>query len=80
MEIIDYNFLYKKVTIMSKKQKLYNLRAGISVEAQRIEYLLKNAIYKSESSTEKDILTDIALEKSERISKMSERIGRILKH
>ncbi|OGH94562.1 MAG: hypothetical protein A2039_08060 [Candidatus Melainabacteria bacterium GWA2_34_9] len=65
---------------MSKKQKLYNLRAGISVEAQRIEYLLKNAIYKSESSTEKDILTDIALEKSERISKMSERIGRILKH
>ena len=65
---------------MGKKQKLYNLRAGISVEAQRIEYLLKNAIYKSENSTEKDVLTEIALEKTERISKMSEKIGRILKH
>ncbi|OGH96053.1 MAG: hypothetical protein A2104_08340 [Candidatus Melainabacteria bacterium GWF2_32_7] len=65
---------------MGKKQKLYNLRAGISVEAQRIKYLLENAIYKSESTTEKDVLTEIALEKSTKISKMSEKIGIILKH
>ena len=65
---------------MSKKQKLYNLRASISVEAQRIKYLLENAIYKSENNTEKDVLTEIALEKSERISRMSEKIGIILKH
>lgn len=65
---------------MSKKQKLYNLRENISVEAQRIKYLLENAVYKSESTTEKDVLTEIALEKSERISRMSEKIGKILKH
>jgi len=65
---------------MSKKQKLYNLRQNISVESQRIKYLLENAIYKSENTTEKDVLTEIALEKSEKISRMSEKIGKILKH
>jgi hypothetical protein len=65
---------------MSKKQKLYNLRAGISSDAQQIKYLLENAVYKSECNLEKDVLAEIALEKSERISKMSEKIGRILKH
>jgi len=54
---------------ISKKQKLYNLRQNISVESQRIKYLL-----------EKDVLTEIALEKSEKISRMSEKIGKILKH
>jgi len=65
---------------MDKKQKLYYLRANISIEAQRIKYLLENAIYKSDSDREKDVLAEIALEKSERISRMSEKIGRILKH
>jgi len=65
---------------MSKKKKLYNLRANISIESQRIKYLLKNAIYKSESNVEKDVLTEIALEKAEKISGMSEKIGRILGH
>jgi len=65
---------------MSKKQKLYNLRSNISIEAERIEYLLKNVIYKSESQKEVAILTEIALEKSEKISRMAEKIGRILKH
>jgi len=64
---------------MSKKQKLYNLRSKISVEAEKIEYLLKNLIYKSES-VETSVLAEIALEKSEKISKMSEKIGIILKH
>jgi len=64
---------------MSKKQKLYNLRSNISVEAERIEYLLKNLIYKSEN-IETCVFAEIALEKSEKISKMSEKIGIILKH
>ena len=65
---------------ISKKKKLYNLRSNISSDAQKIEYLLKNVIYKSESHLETAILTEIALEKTERISKMAEKIGKILKH
>jgi hypothetical protein len=42
--------------------------------------LLKNAIYKSENDIEKNVLSEIALEKSEKISKLSEKIGIILKH
>jgi hypothetical protein len=65
---------------MSKKQKLYNLRAGISSDAQKLKYLLEAVIYKSENLLETTVLAEIALEKSERISRMSEKIGRILKH
>jgi len=65
---------------MGKKQKLYHLRANISSNAQQIKYLLENAVYKSESDLEKNVLTEIALEKSQGISKMAERIGRILNH
>lgn len=65
---------------MGKKQKLFNLRQNISSEAERIEYLLKNAIYKSETPAETSVLAEIALEKAEKISKMSEKIGIILKH
>lgn len=65
---------------MSKKQKLYNLRSNIFIEAERIEYLLRNVIYKSESQKETNVLAEIALEKSEKISKMAEKIGIILKH
>jgi hypothetical protein len=66
--------------IMSKKQKLYNLRQNISVESQYIKYLLEHVICKSDSELEKDVLAEIALEKSEKISKMNEKIGKILKH
>jgi len=64
---------------MSKKQKLYNLRTNISSDAQKIEYLMKNVIHKSEN-IETSVLAEIALEKSERISRMSEKIGIILGH
>jgi len=64
---------------MNKKQKLYKLRSGISIEAQKIEYVLKNLIFKSEN-IETCVLAEIALEKSEKISKMVEKIGIILKH
>jgi len=64
---------------MSKKKKLYNLRANISSDAQKIEYLMKNVIFKSEN-IETCVLAEIALEKSFQISKMSEKIGIILKH
>jgi hypothetical protein len=66
--------------IMGKKQKLYNLRANISIESQYIKYLLEHVIYKSDSEVEKDILSEIALEKSEKISRMAEKIGKILNH
>jgi len=42
--------------------------------------LLKNAIYKSENDIEKNVLSEIALKKSKKISKLSEKIGIILKH
>ena len=64
---------------MNKKQKLYNLRSAISIEAEKIEYLLKNVIYKSES-IETSVLSEIALEKAIKISKLNEKIGIILKH
>jgi len=65
---------------MSKKQKLYNLRSNISCDAEKIEYLLKHVIYKSDNQIETSVLAEIALEKSQNISKMSEKIGRILNH
>jgi hypothetical protein len=64
---------------MGKKQKLYNLRANISSDAQKIEYLMKNVIHKSEN-IETSVLAEIALEISENISKRAEKIGIILKH
>ena len=65
---------------MSKKQKLFNLRQNISIESQNINYLLEHVIFKSDDDVEKDVLSGIALEKSKKISKMSEKIGKILKH
>jgi len=64
---------------MNKKEKLFNLRQNISIDVERIEYLLKNLIFKSEN-IETCVLAEIALEKSERISRMAEKIGKILKH
>ena len=65
---------------MGKKQKLYKLRANISSNVQQIKYLLEHCIFKSDDTLEKDILAEIALEKSEIISKMAEKIGKILNH
>jgi len=65
---------------MSKKQKLYKLRQNISIESQNINYLLEHVIFKSDDELEKDILSGIALEKSKKIFRMSEKIGKILKH
>ena len=65
---------------MNKKEKLYNLRAGISVKSERIKFLLQNIIFKSESKLETEVLADLALDETNRISKMSEKIGKILNH
>ena len=65
---------------MSKKKKLYNLRVSISDNAIRIEYLLQNALYKSDSERETIILGAMALELAEKIKINSEKIGKILKH
>lgn len=65
---------------MSKEEKLYHLRAGISVKAQRIEFILKNIICYSESEAETQAMADLALDEVKRISRMSNLIGKILKH
>ncbi len=65
---------------MSKTQRLYNLRAGISIKSERIKFLLENIIFKSESEVETQVLAELALDETNRISKLSEKIGIILKH
>ena len=65
---------------MSKNKKLYNLRARISIKSQRIKFLLKNIICYSESEVETQAMADLALEEVNRISKMSEKISKILNH
>lgn len=65
---------------MGKKKMLYNLRGNISDNAVRIQYLLQNALYKSDSERETVIFGAMALELAGQIKKCSEKIGRILKH
>lgn len=65
---------------MSKKKKLYKLRSTISIEIERIKVLLEHLIYKADNPIEINVLADIALEKSHKISRLSENLGRILKH
>lgn len=65
---------------MSKKQTLYNLRSNISIKSERIKFLLQNIIYKSESEVETQVMASLALDETNRISRMSEKIGKILKH
>jgi len=65
---------------MSKKEKLFNLRMGISIKSERIKFLMQNIIFKSESELETEVLAGLALDEINRISRMSEKIGKILKH
>jgi len=65
---------------MSKEKKLYYLRLNISTEAQRIRVLLEHILHKSESPLEISVLAGMAFEKSCKIQKMSEQIGKILNH
>ncbi len=65
---------------MSKKEKLFNLRAGITDNAVKIKYLLQSAIYKPDSERETFVLGELALKLSEEIKVKSEKIGAILKH
>ena len=65
---------------MNKNEKLFNLRSGISVKSERIKVLLQHIIFKSDSELEMNILADSALDEINRISRMSEKIGKILKH
>jgi len=65
---------------MSKNKQLYNLRAEISIKSERIKFLLKNIIFKSEGEVETQVLAELALDETNRISRMSEKIGIILKH
>jgi len=65
---------------MGKKKQLYNLRMGISIKSERIKFLLKNIILNSKNTVEIEAMASLASEENNRISKMSEKIGRILKH
>lgn len=65
---------------MGKKKKLYNLRANITDNADKIKYLLQNAIYKPDSERETFILGEMALVLAKEIKINSEKIGKILKH
>lgn len=65
---------------MSKKKKLYNLRAHITDNADKIEYLLQSAIYKPDSERETFVLGEMAMELAKEIKTKSEKIGKILKH
>ncbi len=65
---------------MSKKKNLYNLRLNISVEAQRITFLLENILEETAGNLGANVFADLALEKSRRIQGLSEKIGKILKH
>ena len=65
---------------MSKKKKLFNLRANITDSADKIEYLLQSAIYKPESTRETFVLGEMAMELAKEIKIKSEKIGKILKH
>jgi len=65
---------------MSKKRQLYNLRAGIMCEIERVIVLLEQILNGDNTTVKINVLADITLEKSKKISQMNEKIGRILKH
>ena len=65
---------------MSKKKKLFNLRSRIMCEIEKVTVLLEQITYDAETERKVNILANIALEKSVKISKMNEKIGKILNH
>lgn len=65
---------------MGKAEKLYNLRSGIMCEAEKVIVLLEQILNNEDTGAKISVLISIALEKSKKISKMNEKIGKILKH
>ncbi|MFA6989075.1 MAG: hypothetical protein WC197_03300 [Candidatus Gastranaerophilaceae bacterium] len=66
---------------MSKKKQLYFLRSKIMNDIEQVTLLLDYIVsYKTETLPEATILASIAHEKSLRISKNNEKIGKILNH
>jgi hypothetical protein len=63
---------------MSRKKKLEKLKFGIMAEAQKVEVLLEQIVYNEDVTAKIQVLADIALERSKRISHLNEKIGRIL--
>lgn len=64
---------------MSKKSKLYNIRTKMMSDIQEVKLLLEFLTYKTENLLEASVLGHIALEKTRKIDKSSEKIGKILK-
>ncbi|OGI03808.1 MAG: hypothetical protein A2Y25_07300 [Candidatus Melainabacteria bacterium GWF2_37_15] len=65
---------------MGKNKQLYKLRAQISIKSERVKFLLENIIEKLIGNVESQVLAEIALDETNRISRLSEKIGIILKH
>ncbi|OGI01260.1 MAG: hypothetical protein A2Y25_01880 [Candidatus Melainabacteria bacterium GWF2_37_15] len=65
---------------MGKNRQLYKLRARISIKSERAKYLLENIIEKLVDNVESQVFAEMALDEINRISKMSQKIGIILKH
>jgi hypothetical protein len=63
---------------MSKKRKLEKLKFGIMAEAQKVEVLLEQIVYNEDITAKIRVLADIALERSKRIFRLNEKIGKIL--
>jgi hypothetical protein len=64
---------------MSKRKKLYNLRAEIMCEIEKITVLLEQITNNDDVEIKTGILARIALEKSQKISRINEKMGSILK-
>lgn len=65
---------------MGKKRKLYDLRSGIMKESERARVVLEQIAETDEFEPKVCVLCSIALDQVKKISKMNERIGKILKH
>ncbi len=65
---------------MNKKKKLYKLKRDLYIESQRVSFLLANIVEETAGNLEAKILADLALEKSQKIEKLSEKIGKIFKY
>jgi hypothetical protein len=64
---------------MSKRKKLYNLRAEIMCEIEKVTVLLEQITNNDDVEIKAGILARIALEKSRKISRINEKMGSILR-
>jgi hypothetical protein len=64
---------------MGKRKKLYNLRSEIMCEIEKVTVLLEQITNNDDVEIKTGILASIALENSQKISRINEKIGSILR-